>query len=332
MVTANGTNYREASNVVVVPYTSGQTTLQFANTARILSVFQIDNISNLANMSVSGTGIPTDTYITATANATGVITLSSATTGSFSSNLTISTRVYIDGDGTGVAASATLSNTVSGVGSANANVSKVTITTIGAGYSKANAFIYGSGTGATARVILSPKYGNAYNPAKELGASNLMTAVRIGEIDTTEGGLISSNTSFRQYGLLVDPHKYGNTSTITQATANSVISQTINLGVVAGSSYTLDEYVYQGTSATNATFYGYLNYQTSNEVRVSKGKGTVTIGLPLIGANSGASRVVISKTTPEFQPYSGDILHVENTTKTQREDGQAENIKFVVRF
>ena len=111
-----------------------------------------------------------------------------------------------------------------------------------------------------------------------------------------------------------------------------MISQTINLGVVAGSSYTLDEYVYQGTSETNATFYGYLNYQTSNEVRVSKGKGTVTIGLPLIGANSGASRVVISKTTPEFQPYSGDILHVENTTKTQREDGQAENIKFVVRF
>ena len=332
IVTANGTNYREASNVVVIPYTSGQTTLQFANTARILSVFQIDNISNLANMSISGTGIPTDTYITATANATGVITLSSATTGSFSSNLTISTRVYIDGDGTGVAASATLSNTVSGVSSANANVSKITITTIGAGYSKSNAFIYGSGTGATARVILSPKYGNAYNPAKELGASNLMTAVRIGEIDTTEGGLISSNTSFRQYGLLVDPHKYGNTSTITQETANSVISQTINLGVVAGSSYTLDEYVYQGTSATNATFYGYLNYQTSNEVRVSKGKGTVTIGLPLIGANSGASRVIISKTTPEFQPYSGDILHVENTTKTQREDGQAENIKFVVRF
>ena len=243
-----------------------------ANTALILQIFNVTALANLANMSISGTGIATGTYISNTANATGVLTLSTATTssGGNTSNVTISTRVYVDGDGTGVIASATLSNTTSGVSSANANVSKITVTTIGTGYSRANAYIYGSGTSATARVILSPKYGHAYNPAKELGASNLMTAVRIGEIDTTEGGLISSNTSFRQYGLLVDPHKYGNTSTITQATANSVISQTINLGVVAGSSYTLDEYVYQGTSETNATFYGYLNYQTSNEVRVSK--------------------------------------------------------------
>jgi len=335
IMTANGTNYREATNVVVASYTSGQTTLQFANTARVLSVFQIPTVANLANMSISGTGIPTGSYITATANATGVITLSSSTTaagGAASGNVTISTRVYVAGDGSGVAASATLSNTTSGVSSANANVSKVTITTIGTGYSTANAYIYGSGTGATARVVISPKYGHAYNPGKELGASNLMTAVRVGEIDTTEGGLISANTSFRQYGLLVDPHKYGNTSTVTQTTANSVISQTTDLGIVAGSSYTLDEYVYQGNSPTDATFYGYLNYQTSNEVRITKVKGTATIGLPLIGTTSGASRIVISKTTPEFQPYSGDILHVENITKTQREDGQAENIKFVVRF
>jgi hypothetical protein len=211
-------------------------------------------------------------------------------------------------------------------------VSKVTITTIGTGYSRANAYIYGSGTGATARVILSPKYGHAYNPANELNASNLMFAVRIGEIDTTENGLISSNTSFRQYGLLANPHKYANTTAVTQTTANSVISQTTNLGLVAGASYTLDEFVYQGASSSTATFYGYVNSQTSNEVKLSKVIGTVTIGLPLVGLNSGVSRIIITKTNPEFKPYTGDILYVENITKTQREDGQAENIKIVVRF
>jgi hypothetical protein len=335
IVTANGTNYREASNIVVASYTSGQTTFQFANTARVLSVFQISTVANLANMSVSGTGIPAGSYITATANATGVITLSAASTtsgGGNTGNLTISTRVYVDGDGTGVAASATLSNTTSGVSSANANISKVTITTIGTGYSRANAFIYGSGTGAAARVIVSPKYGHAYNPASELNASNLMFALRIGEIDTTENGLISSNTSFRQYGLLSNPHKYANTSAVTQTTANSVISQTTGLGLVAGGSYTLDEFVYQGTSSSTATFYGYVNSQTSNEVKLSKVIGTVTIGLPLVGLSSGVSRIIITKTNPEFKPYTGDILYVENITKTQREDGQAENIKLVVRF
>jgi hypothetical protein len=335
IVTANGTNYREASNIVVASYTSGQSSFQFSNTARVLSVFQVSSIANLANMSVSGTGIPAGSYITATANASGIINISSSTTatgGGNTGNLTISTRVYIDGDGTGVAASATLSNTVSGVSSANANVSKITITTIGTSYSRANAYIYGSGTGATARVIVSPKFGHAYNPANELNASNLMVAVRVGEIDTTENGLISANTSFRQYGLLSNPHKYGNTSTVTQATANSVIAQTTNLGLVAGASYTLDEYVYQGNSPTDANFYGHVNSQTSNEVKLSKIKGTATIGLPLVGVSSGASRIIISKTTPEFEPYTGDILHVENITKTQREDGQAENIKLVVRF
>jgi hypothetical protein len=52
----------------------------------------------------------------------------------------------------------------------------------------------------------------------------------------------------------------------------------------------------------------------------------------LVGLTSGTSRVVISKTDPEFQPYTGDILYAENIVKTEREDGQAENIKFVVRF
>ncbi len=334
VVTASGTNYRQASNIAVNGFTSGQTTLTLANTALILQIFNVTALANLANMTISGTGIATGTYISNTANATGVLTLSTATTasGGNTSNVTISTRVYIDGDGTGVIASATLSNTTSGVSSANANVSKITVTTIGTGYSRANAYIYGSGTNATARVILSPKYGHAYNPAKELGASNIMTASRIGEIDSTEGGLISSNTSFRQYGLLANPHKYGNTSAVTQSTANSVISQTTDLTLVAGSSYTLDEYVYQGSSASDASFYGYLNAQTSNEVQISKVQGTVTIGLPLVGATSGVSRVVITKTNPEFQPYSGDILYAENILKTEREDGQAENIKFVVRF
>ena len=235
-------------------------------------------------------------------------------------------------DGSGSAVSTTLSNTTSGVSSANANVSKVTVTTIGTGYSRANAYIYGSGTGATARVIVSPKYGHAYNPANELNASNLMFAVRVGEIDTTENGLISSNTSFRQYGLLANPHKYANTTAVTQTTANSVISQTTGLGLVAGASYTLDEFVYQGASSSTATFYGYINSQTSNEVELSKVIGTVTIGLPLVGLSSGVSRIIITKTNPEFKPYTGDILYVENITKTQREDGQAENVKIVVRF
>jgi len=315
LVTNGGAGYYNRI-VTVSAFASGCSILTLANTINVAQ-----------NMAVTGTGIFTGAYITAVDTPNSKITLSTSSInagGGTGNNITISTRVDVVGDGIGAEASATLN--------ANGNVSKITVTTIGTDYRQANVFVYGSGTNANARPILSPKYGHAYNPAVELGASNLMLAVRIGEIDSTENGLISTSTSFRQYGLLVNPHKYGNTSVLSYSSANSVISQTTDVTVVAGSNYTLDEYVYQGTSTTTSSFYGYLNAQTSNKARLTKVKGSFTPGLPLIGGTSGVSRTAISIAYPEFQPYSGDILYIENVLKKDREDGQAENIKFVVTF
>jgi hypothetical protein len=333
VVTSPGVNYRQASNIRVDSFTSGQTSLKLSNTSLTLSVFSIPTLSNLSNLTISGTGIPTDVYISSISNTTGIITLSAATTGlgGNANNITISTRVYISGDGIGAVATATLSNTSSGASAAEANISKILVSTIGSEYTRANAFIYGSGSGAQTRVILPPKFGHSFNPAKELSANNVMVSVRIGEIDSTEQGLISVDTSFRQIGLLRDPYKYGSIVVANTATANSVISQTTDLDVVAGSSFSLNEYVYQG-SVSNPNAYGFINAQTTNGVRLTKVKGTFVTGLPLIGSTSGSSRTVTAISQPEFQPYTGDILYTENITKLDRADGQAENIKLVVSF
>jgi hypothetical protein len=119
---------------------------------------------------------------------------------------------------------------------------------------------------------------------------------------------------------------------VISSNANTVISQTTNLTLIAGTDFELNEFVYQGVSANNAYFYGFVNAQTPNEVRLTKVKGTVSVGGLLVGANSGVNRTVVKKFDPEFQPYTGDILYVENTQKIQRADGQAENVKFVIRF
>jgi hypothetical protein len=111
-----------------------------------------------------------------------------------------------------------------------------------------------------------------------------------------------------------------------------VISQTTNITLIAGTNFNLNEFVYQGSSANNAFFYGFVNAQSANEVRLTKVKGTITVGGLLIGANSGVNRTVVKLTNPEFQPYTGDILYVENVEKVTRADGQAENVKFVIRF
>ena len=148
--------------------------------------------------------------------------------------------------------------------------------------------------------------------------------------DLSENGKISANTTFRQYGIFVDPHKYGDANVVSQANANSVVSLTTDISVDTGSGYTLDEFVYQGTSPATASAYGFVVDQTSNSIKLTNVKGSFSTGSSLVGATSGTSRLIIGSGTPEFQPYSGDILYTENAVKTTRADGQAENIRLIV--
>jgi len=314
IVTNAGSGY---ANPVInaTAFGTGVTTISLANTTNVA-----------ANMTVSGTGIAASTLVSSIDVINNRITISTPTTsngGGTGNNVTFTTRIYIQGDGVGLIASANI---------ANSSIAKITVSSVGTGYSYANATIYGSGTGANTRVVLSPKFGHGYNSARELDATNVMVSERIGVVDSTEGGLISTSTSFRQYGLLRDPYKYGQTSQVNSANSNTVISQTTNLTLVAGSNFELNEFVYQGTSISDTSFSGYVNSQTSNEVRLTRVKGTVSVGGTLTGANSGFTRTVVKRYDPEFQPYTGDILYVENITKVQRADGQAENVKFVIRF
>jgi hypothetical protein len=323
VVTSSGLGFYE-NNVSVIPtFSSGCTVLTLANTTNVA-----------ANMSVSGVGIVPGTYIRNIDVPNNNIALSFATSGSGGGNTTanqiaLTTRIYIDGDGIGAVARSTINSA--------GYLTKVTVTTIGTGYSRANAFVYGTGSGATLRVIRDMKYGHARNPAKELGANSVMIVSRMGEIDSTENGKIPANTSFRQYGVLVNPHKYGNSQAVSATSANAVISQATSLIMTTGSNYTIGEFVYQGfandTSASSTTAYGFVLDQTATQVRLTNVRGIFKTGFPLRGTSSGiADRLVISVQNPEFQPYSGDVIYTENAFKTQRSEGQAENIKLIVRF
>jgi hypothetical protein len=101
--------------------------------------------------------------------------------------------------------------------------------------------------------------------------------------------------------------------------------------MVAGSSFTLNEYVYQG-DPNNAVFSGFVNAQSTNLVRLTKVSGTFQGGLDLVGATSGVTRTPTGVNYPEFTPYTGDIVYTENITKIDRSQGQAENLKIVLKF
>ena len=315
VVTNAGSGYIH-STITVAAFPSGCTILTLANTTNVT-----------ANMVISATGIATGTHIASVDAVNTKITLSSATTangGDTGNNAVISTRVYILGDGTGGTATATLSGNT---------IQKITMTTNGKDYSNISVSLFGTGNNATARAVLPPKFGHGFNSAKQLNASNVMIAMRIGEVDSTENGVISANTTFRQYGLLRDPYKYNTTVAANTSTANAVFSQTTNITLVAGTAYNLNEFVFQGPSANASTFGGFVNDQTSNVIKLTRVTGSLLNGAVLKGSvTNPAGRAVVLSVNPEFEPYTGDIMYEENVVSVQRTDVQAENLKFVIQF
>lgn len=314
VVTNQGSGYYNRS-LNTLPYLTGVTSITLND----------DPTGNIAvNMSVTGNGILSGTYVTDINFPGKIITLSLPTSEAGSGLLNFTTRVLVEGDGN--------KDYIAVANLVNTNVRSITVTSQGTGYTRANVFIYGTGSGATARAVISPKFGFGFNPARDLVAKTVLVTKKIGEVDSTEGNIISVDTSFRQYGLVSAPHKYGQSFAVTPETSNSIISQTTNLTLVAGTKYTLNEMVYQGSSSTDYTFAGMVHAQTDSEVRLISVFGVPTIGGQLKGNTSGVSRAVLSVENPDLEPYSGDILYAQNISKVQRSDGQAEDIKFVIKF
>ena len=303
--------------ITIDPFTSSCTRLTLSNPN--------NDVPKLSyKMGVSGDGILNTTYITAIDTFEGTLDISYPTqsSGGGANTLYVFTRTEIVGDGEDVVA-----NTVVTDGA----ITDIKVTNYGKNYTYANAVIYGTGTGAQTRIILPPKYGHSYDPAKELGAYNVMLNINLGEIDSSEGGIISTSTKFRQYGILLNPCLYG-TSTVV-ANANSVISQTTHITVDEGIPYEKNEYVYQGT-ISSPTFSGIVQEEDANNVvYLTNVKGTFVSPTVLKSANTNLSgRITRDIEYPAFEPYSGDILYVNNILPIERTNDQFENIKLIIKF
>jgi len=303
----------------------------FSSSCTVLTVgFTVDMPNTLAvNMGVSGLGLSGDAHIVAIDNVNRKINLAYGTTasgGGAGNTINVFTRAIVQGDGTGALCQVLLSNS---------SISKISVTNFGIGYNYANVLIYGTATSsnvANARAVLPPKFGHGFNSALELGAHNVMLAAKIGDVDSTEGNVISSNTTFRQYALLANPYKYGQNTSVLYSNANTAISQTTKVSLIAGDFYDNDEFVFQG-SLDNPSFSGFVNTQTSSVINLTNVRGTAAIGSVLKGTTTNPTgRTIFSFVNPEFEPYTGDIFYGENFVAIQRNDGQAENIKFIVKF
>jgi hypothetical protein len=218
--------------------------------------------------------------------------------------------VTITGDGTGATANCTLT--------ANA-VSSVTITNPGSGYTTATVS-FASGA-ATARAIINPKGGHGADAIEELGGKYVMLNVRL---DGNEANTFSTANEFRQVALVRDPYEYGTTTRALSSLYRQTFQYT--LSGISGA-FSLDETVTSGSNTATVIEYTspYL-YTTLPLNQPFANNVTVT------GGTSGASATISARATQGLQPYSGEILYVENRVPIARATDQIEDVKLIIQF
>jgi hypothetical protein len=218
--------------------------------------------------------------------------------------------VTITGDGTGATANSTIS--------AGA-VTAVTITNVGSGYTRASVTFASGAAAATA--IISPKGGHGSNAVEELGGKYIMINVRL---DGTESNTFSTANEFRQVGIVRDPYLYGTT---TRAVASSY-RQSFRYQLSAPSgTFSLDETVTSGSNTASVIEWTTPNLFTTLPVHLPFAN-TASVS----GGTSSASGTIAAISTPGLQPYSGDIIYVENRVPISRAADQIEDVKLIIQF
>lgn len=220
--------------------------------------------------------------------------------------------VTIDGDGTGATATAVISGGV---------VTAININNAGSGYTYATVS-FASGT-AAARAVLSPKGGHGYNAVEELGGKFIMLNVRL---DGTESGTVSTENDFRKVGLVRDPLEYGTSNRGLASNYRQTYRYTV---ADATGSFSLDETVTVGSNTATVVEWDNTNkylYTTQPLPKAFANTGSIS------GSTSGTTGTISGISTPGLQPYTGDVLYIENRSPISRAPDQIEDVKLIIEF
>jgi len=239
------------------------------------------------------------------------VIVTNAGSGYFSGN----TTVTITGDGTGATANVSTS--------ANpGTITKINITNPGSGYTTATIGIAGDGTSAEGRAIISPKGGHGHDAVEELNGKFVMLNSRL---DGNEANTFSTANEFRQITLLRDPLKYETSDREFSVLARQTYRYTLT-GV--SGTFLVDQSVGDGTNNAIVIEWDPTNSYLYTTLPVNQEFANAS----LLTSNSGATGTISVINAPTFEPYTGDIIYVENRVPIGRADDQIEDVKLIVQF
>jgi hypothetical protein len=239
--------------------------------------------------------------------------------------------VTVSGDGTGAAASPVIN--------AAGYLTNMVMTNVGSGYTYANTVITAAAGYPTPNVTafamtpVSPVGGHGFDPISDLGCNNVMVTVEFVE---GEGGIIPTDITYYQLGLILDPSSKQSTPAYT---FGDIFDTTKQFTVSPGTgSFVSGQTVYQGPSLAAASFTAQVVSfdATNNLLRVINTSGAPTVNDALIqdasGAVNVAVRTLLATADSDFILYSGYMTYIENRTAIQRSPDGTEQFRLVLRF
>ncbi len=244
------------------------------------------------------------------------------------SGYTSTPTATVTGDGTGALAEVTV------VGQ---QITKVTVgkdgggnLSFGQGYSYASVELTGGGgSGAEIVPILSPIEGLGHDPREDLRSSAIMFNTKP---DGTENGDFVVDQDFRQIGLLKNLEQTDSSARFGEITGRAL--DKLGLTSITDGPFVVDQVIQGGTSNTKAfitdldsaniwyhqtEYTGFGSFDSGETISIVEGGGSTTATIDKILKG-------------EVDPFSGELLYIDNRAPVIRSADQTEDLKIVIQL
>lgn len=239
-------------------------------------------------------------------------------------------------------------------------IKEILVVENGIGYKLASVKLYGKNTvyqgeleDVFARVIIPPLGGHGANPKIDLGGWSIMLTTRFKNV---EGGTdFPTLNDYRRMGLMRDIYDFGTTDYSTAPTLRGCSYMDIdNVDLSASSGFIPDEiidYKVGGDVVASAIVIEYATQKDEFGQNIpdpshpGKFLGTLKyyfdtttgfvpfeIGQTVEGRDSGLVAGIEALYDPEYEPYSGQVLYIEQRRPIVRAPEQQEEIRIVLEF
>jgi hypothetical protein len=210
-------------------------------------------------------------------------------------------------------------------------IERVNVEYPGKNFTLGTAFLVsGSSQNAVVTPIIPPAGGHGSNPQKELYSSALLFNTRIAYEE--EGSDFTVENDFRTVGIIENPRETLSGDIATSLTLSG--KTIININESNANGFSNDEVIIGLNSGARATLIDSPNESTLRVIRDDIQSNTIPfqINEPILGSETSENSSISSITPPEYVPYSGDLLFINNREPITRNKNQIETVNFILHF